>query len=478
MSNSGLLDLVNHGIQDIYLISNPQITYFKKAFKRHTNFAKECIRVIPDGIPDFGNKFTVNIPGGYDLLHRITLEIDLPELTASGADDEHYIRYIKNIGYNIIDYVELQIGESVVSRMTGEVMYLWSQLSSSANKLDTLNFMIKRNQQNGPLTLIIPLQFYFCRDIGNALPLVALQYHGVKLNIQMKPLNKLYNFGETRYYDLSYVGVSGAKYEFNIINGSLFTPFVDGKKLYILDTATNTETELANITYSNPNTILLDNLITLNQRTRVYVKPIYTLTGNPEISETRVYLDVIYLDTIERTQFAQTKNIYLIEQIQQSESETIDETQNNYNFPLTFNLAVKELIWIIQSNENINNNELTNFTNSPDIYYSEPTEIIQNLTFNYNARERFVPRNGVHFRVEMPYYYHTNQPYDQYIYCYSFCENPEDSQPSGHSNMSNIDKIYCNFSLENHRSGLFRMYAINYNLLRIENGMGGLAFTS
>jgi hypothetical protein len=478
MSNSGLLDIVNHGIQDIYIISNPQITFFKKAFKRHTNFAKECIRVIPDGQPDFGSTFTVRVPGGYDLLHRITLEIDLPELTATGSDDEHYIRYIKNIGYNIIDYVELQIGESVVTRMSGEVMYLWSQLSSSANQLNTLDYMAKRNQQNGPTTLYIPLQFFFCRDIGNALPLVALQYHEVKLNIKLRPLSQLYNFGETRYYDLSYVSPNGAKYEFNLQNGSIFTPFIDGKKLYILDTSTNSEIELATITYSNPTTILLDNLITTEQRTRVYVKPTYTLVGTPELVETRVFLDVIYLDTIERTQFVRNKNIYLIEQIQQSETETIEQNETTYNIPITFNLAVKELIWIFQSNENQNQNDFTNFTNSPDVYYYEPSDIISELTFNYNARERFTPRTGEYFRVIQPYDYHTNQPFDQYIYCYSFCEEPENTQPTGHSNMSNIDKIYCNFTLENHRNGIFRMYGINYNLLRIENGMGGLAFAS
>ena len=107
MPNAGLLDLVAHGVQDIYLIGNPQISFFKAVYKRHTNFVMESIRGTFDGAQNFGEKITCKIPRSGDLLHTMLLEIDLPELTGSGSDDVNSIRYIPNVGHAIIDYCDI-----------------------------------------------------------------------------------------------------------------------------------------------------------------------------------------------------------------------------------------------------------------------------------------------------------------------------------------------------------------------------------
>ena len=129
MVSAGLLDLVAHGVQDIYLIGNPQMTYFKAVYKRHTNFTMESIRAVFEGNADFGNKVVCKIPRNGDLIHTMILEVDLPELTATGSDSQHSIRYISNIGYNMIDYCDLRIGSQLIDRQYGEWMQIWADLT-------------------------------------------------------------------------------------------------------------------------------------------------------------------------------------------------------------------------------------------------------------------------------------------------------------------------------------------------------------
>ena len=78
----GLIELVAHGVQDIYLIGNPQISFFKVVYKRHTNFSMESIRGVSDGDINFGNKVSISLPRNGDLIHTMTLEVDLPLITS------------------------------------------------------------------------------------------------------------------------------------------------------------------------------------------------------------------------------------------------------------------------------------------------------------------------------------------------------------------------------------------------------------
>ncbi len=203
MPNAGLLDLVAHGVQDIYLIGNPQMTYFKAVYKRHTNFVRESIQGAFDGTQDFGNRIVWRIPQSGDLVNTVLLEIDLPELTATGSDTQNTISYIPNIGQAIIEYVELKIGGQTIDKQYGDWMYIWNELTKTDEKKRALYEMTKSEPRNGPFTCYVPLQLWFCRNIGNALPLVALQYHPVDIEIVLRPLNQLYYFGQARYYNLT-----------------------------------------------------------------------------------------------------------------------------------------------------------------------------------------------------------------------------------------------------------------------------------
>lgn len=477
MPKGGLLDLVAHGVQDVYLIGNPSLSFFKKVYKRHTNFVTESIKVTFDGNPNFGEKISVKIPSNGDLINTITMEVDLPELTATGSDNVHTIQYISNIGQALIEYSEIKIGGQTIDKQYSEWVYIWSQLTLSNSKIKDYNQMIKSSAQNGPITVYIPFYFWFCKDIANALPLVALQYHPVELEIKLRPLSQLYNFGERSYYNLQYVSTLGpSAYKYTKTAGALFTPDIDGK-IYVYNNGNST----ANITdIGEVDSIQLDVQLPDSGLTRGYVKPSYTLSGNPTITNIRIYVDYIFLDTFERSYFAKEEHRYLIEQVQYSENIGITSSELTKKVLLDFNLPVKELLWVCQNDEVLDNNEHLKFTNSPDTIYENNTDDLTNISLLYNGNDRFEPRQGEYFRLIQPFYRHSNSVYDKYIYVYSLALEPEKHQPSGASNFSKIDKVEFVTLLRNNRSytSKLKIFAINYNILRIARGMGGVAFAN
>lgn len=473
-SRGALMDLVAKGVQDLPTIGNPQTTYFRQAYKRHTNFSKNSIQVSLDGGTNFGTKITCKIPRSGDLLYNLILELDFPELVGSGSDNLHEIQYIPNVGFAAIEYVEFKINGQTIDKQYGEWMYIWSQLSHSFDKRTTYDYMTKSSAQNGPFTAYVPLQLWFCRNYGSALPLVALQYHDVELDIQLRPLSELYNFGDYYYYDLTNTG--GNVYQKGS-TGLTFVNDVDGKTLvYTLSNGTVGE---ETITYTSPTTITLTSAPEATL-TGAYIKPTYTLTNtSAQYSDIRLYADFIFLDTYEQKYFAQQDHRYLIEQIQYNEGESVSANSTSLNMKIRFNLPVKELIWIKQINDNVANNLQFNFESTPDQYYELPTDDITRFTIQYNNEERINERNGEYFRLLQPLEHHTNVPRTKYIYLYSYALYPEKLEPSGSSNFSKIDKVNLRFTFRaNQRAGIIRVYGVNYNVLRIENGMGGIAFAN
>jgi hypothetical protein len=479
-SRGALMELVAKGTQDLPLIGNPQMTYFKQVFKRHTNFSRNSIQVSLDGGTQFGTKLTCKIPRSGDLLYNLVLELDFPELTADGSDSEHYIQYIPNVGFAAIDYVEFKIQGQTIDKQYGEWMYIWTQLSNAYDKRATYDYMTKASAQNGPFTVYMPLQLWFCRNYGSSLPLVALQYHDVELDIQLKPLNKLYYFGEMRYFDLTFVSGTGPYRYTRGSSGLSFNPStIVSTRKYVYTAADGSIAETTINDFVDASTIELNTELPSSGLTGGHIKPTYLLTGSPEFSDIRLFADYIFLDTYEQKYFAQNDHRYLIEQLQFSENITYQNGETNKIVKLKFNLPIKELVWVKQINENYNNNLLLNFEGTPDQLYELPQEDISGFTLRFNNEDRIQERNGEYFRLLQPLEHHTNTPKDKYIYLYSFSLNPEEIQPSGASNFSKIDKVNLIYSMRSSvRGGNIRIYGINYNILRVENGMGGIAFAN
>ena len=203
----GLLQLVAYGAQDVYLTGNPQITFFKVVYRRHTNFSIESIKQTFTGTPEFGLSVPCTIQRSGDLISRMYLETTLPSVNISygvttGTTYKAF-RWLNWIGHVLIKNTELSIGGSKIDKHYGEWLHIWNELTQESGKASGYAEMVGNVPQltqiyssntsataceTGTYKLFIPLQFWFCRNPGLAIPLIALQYHDVVVNIEFRSL--------------------------------------------------------------------------------------------------------------------------------------------------------------------------------------------------------------------------------------------------------------------------------------------------
>ena len=368
----GLMQLVAYGAQDVYLTGNPQITFFKVVYRRHTNFSMESIEQTFNGTVACGNKVTATISRNGDLVHKMYVEMQTTAATADAA---------LNVGHAALAEVEVEIGGQRIDKHYAQWLDIWADLTVPAGKRNGYDLMIGKAGTDNDATapLYVPLQFWFCRNPGLALPLIALQYHEVKINITFA-----------------------------------------------------TQAALGSAT-------------------------------DATIPAASLWVDYIYLDTDERRRFAQVSHEYLIEQLQFTGTE--DAATNSHR--LNFNHPVKELVWV--SNDKIVE---TNWNKH---------EAVTDCKLQLNGHDRMASRLGRYFSLVQPYQHHTNVPasptLSSNINVYSFALKPEDHQPSGTCNMSRIDNATLHVSNGGSNDKLF-IFAVNYNVLRIMGGMGGLAYSN
>ena len=542
----GLIQLVAYGAQDMYLTGNPQITFFKVVYRRHTNFAIESIKQLFLGSQDFGSQVYCNINRSGDLIHKMYLQTKLPSVDLSSnlsSGEFRAFRWLNWIGHILIQEVQLDIGGQRIDTQTGEWLHIWNELTQNeehaaayAEMVGNVPRLTQIQSSNNSsttcatdeYTLYIPLQFWFCRHPGLALPIISLQFSDVKVSLILRKINEC-----------------------------------------IWATKQNSSTVYQSST------------------------GVEALSSTPSLSDTYLYVDYIFLDTAERRRFAQVQHEYLIEQVHQTHNITINSGEQTHNVTFNFNHPVKELVWIVQPEsfttvgytQPRGGNQYFNFTDSWDYagfsgtprgYYGSgmkggrdshffegfptvkvsgslnssnawvttgkptttansgydnvsnytetsginlysdrtiehllgPTIAVpetgnsvglwtgtnNDLSINHggknpvdtaklqlNGNDRFGVRNGFYFNVVQPYQHHTSSPAHG-INVYSFALKPEDYQPSGTCNFSKIDAAQLNLTLTtastNGTNAKFRLYALNYNILRIMSGMGGLAYST
>jgi hypothetical protein len=415
----GLLQLVAYGAQDVYLTGNPQITFFKVVYRRHTNFAIEAIQQTFNGNPNYGQRVTCQVSRNGDLIHRVYLVVDM---SANTADVCPYF------GLRLVNYVEIEIGGQKIDKHFSHWMYIWNELSLPVSKKFGYNEMVAASGGVVKDTLYVPLEFWFCRNVGLALPLIALQYHEVKINLQFESA----------------------------------------------DNCRGSATALAS-------------------------------SGGFTAS---LWVDYIFLDTDERRRFAQLSHEYLIEQLQFTGQESVG-VSSSIKPKLSFNHPCKELVWVVRGANASNtageeNKNWFNYTVQNGAVTSVPVSSsdwdklknsgsvsnnpIASAKLILNGNDRFSERNGSYFNLIQPFQHHENIPSNAGINVYSFALKPEEHQPSGTLNMSRIDSAVLNINMTadttyktnviaNSRAQLF-IYAVNYNVLRILSGMGGLAYSN
>jgi hypothetical protein len=607
----GLMQLVAYGAQDVYLTGNPQITFWKVTYRRHTNFAMESIEQTFNGQADFGRRVQCTISRNGDLAYRTYLQVTLPEIGQDSCCNPKtcskvYARWLDYPGEQLISMVEVEIGGQRIDRQYGDWMHIWNQLTLTAEQERGYNKMVGQTTQLTYLvdpsfadvdsacanntvpaavcaprnalpetTLYVPLQFWFCRNPGLALPLIALQYHEVRINLELRPSDEVL-FAVT---DLS-----------------------EGPSLGVADGQS--------------------------------VKD--AVSYQKSLVAASLYVDYVFLDTDERRRMAQNPHEYLIEQLQFTGDESVGSSSNKIK--LNFNHPCKELIFVVQPDANVDycssflkNTHLNkalgaqpfNYTDALDalvnsigafsgpagVYLDKSGTMDGNAAFidqlgggmfqdpgadtnnavgiqwgqafsessdgvvadfisaglstnkddqgrtvgnpvdhvdngynmikgasmawaptctapamsvpfpisqipdsgvsdagafvlaetalnlhcwgqnpvvtaklQLNGQDRFSEREGTYFDLVQPYQHHTRSP-DTGINVYSFALRPEEHQPSGTCNMSRIDNATLQLVLSTNAIGgdataKVRVYATNYNVLRVMSGMGGLAYSN
>ena len=423
----GLMQLVAYGAQDIYLTGNPQITFFKVVYRRHTNFSMEEIAQSASGTVDFGREATYTISRNGDLVHKMYFEYTMNNNTSSGAASR-----VSNFGNTLLKEVEVEIGGQKIDTHYSHWLTTWSDLTEpnviSSNctleKMREIESTISddryqptlyqkmsgnifqndsddsASELNNVNKYQVPLRFWFNRNPGLALPLIALQYHEVKIKINFEELSNL----------LTLSGLS-------LLNGRLFVQY-------------------------------------------------------------------IYLDTDERRRFAQVSHEYLIEQLQFQKG-----GGQSKNFDLNFNHPIKELIWggsnvsfSSDSSASGGNGQTQTILRGSNLRCDKTTmrpSIENGWKIVLNGHDRMSFRHSTYFTRQQIYDYHTGSGSvcdSDCIAVYSFALKPEEHQPSGTCNFSRIDT--AELVSKTPTNGNINIYAINYNVLRIMSGMGGLAYSN
>ena len=413
----GLMQLVAYGAQDVYLTGNPEVTFYQAKYKRHTNFAMENIEQTVNGTAANSGRVSVTVARNGDLVGDMYLELesDIAATATAEAGDCNWV------AERAVSSVELSIGGQRIDKHYQKWWRLYSELYLDESKKATWGKMTTAADGS---TVYLPLIFFFNRNPGLYLPLIALQYHEVRIDIDL---------------------------------ASDFTTFLNA-------------------------------------------------------SVFKVWANYVYLDTEERRRFAQKGHEYLIEQVQHTGTDTVDASATK-QVRLSYNHPVKELVWCFsntaaksslwnftaknlvteialesdQTADALDSNCYVPISNlgtpmyatrlSTEAFTEENAGQLDTFKLVLNGQDRFKEQKGKYFNQVQAYNHHSGCPAPG-VYSYSFALKPEEHQPTGTCNFSRIDNAQVAVKMAAGTATSMHMFATNYNVLRIQSGMGGLAFSN
>ncbi|CAH6421677.1 Large eukaryotic DNA virus major capsid protein [uncultured virus] len=500
--SGGLIQLVAFGLFDIFLTKDPEITFFKIVYRRNTNFSLEVIPQYFNNPGDFGKKISCTISKNGDLVRNIHLVIILPNIPQfrdenNSLDPVTKFAWVRKIGYAIIKSIEIEIDNELIDKHYGDWLNIWYELSMTNKKnikklLGDVKELVEFSNGKKSYKLYIPLQFWFNKFVGLALPLICLQSNNVKINLEINDIKNCYITTPTHFINIEedFVNFKPMEYIEQQINGvksiARFIHFdILNKRLYLWRISNNGFLSNSLPIFDNKFLIkgLESNFVAnpqINSREHLYKN-----FNDKNINLRGVYLlvEYIFLDNNERIKFLNSKHEYLIEQIQYSGEKIIDSFSKS--FKINFYNPCKEIIWVSQLNlaQNQRINDTFNYSDSlitfKNLYKGK--NIIEKETILLNDQERISLRDSDYFTKIQVYQNHLNST-NNLINVYSFGLFPEKYQPSGSVNLSKIDnkmlKIITNSNINKNNAAKLRIYGITYNILRIFNGASKLVFNS
>jgi hypothetical protein len=532
------MQLVAYGAQDVFLTGTPEITFWKVSYRRHTNFAMESIEQTFSGQADFGRRVTCTISRNGDLAYRTYLQVTLPEINQSMSSTGLYARWLDYIGEQLIAQVEVEIGGQRIDRQYGDWLHIWNQLTLSAEQQRGYFKMIGNTTQltyitdpnfanvSGPCassggpsqvcaprnalpetTLYIPLQFWFNRNPGLALPLIALQYHEVKINLDIRPIGECLWAVNTLTASTGSVSASTA-YQQSLVAASLYVDYIfldtdERRKMaqnpheYLFEQVQFTGDESVG---SSSNKIKLN----FNHPCKELIWVVQP-DANVDYCSSLDAAGVLF-KTLGAQPFNYTDAIDALPNAIHAfggQTETAGSTGNEFiNASGLFQMAGAADVSTPGANADwaSSGSNLTPFssgTPSGSLVSDAGTFVLAETALDMhcwgenpvvtaklqlNGQDRFSEREGSYFDVVQPFQHHTRAP-DCGINVYSFALRPEEHQPSGSCNFSRIDNAVLQLVLSaptvsGTATAKVRVYAVNYNVLRVMSGMAGVAYSN
>ena len=503
----GLMQLVAYGAQDVYLTGNPQITFWKVTYRRYTNFAMESIEQTFNGQADFGRRVTCTISRNGDLAYRTYLQVTLPQIDQTLSAGNVYARWLDFPGHQLVSQVEVEVGGQRIDRQYGDWMHIWCQLTLSAEQQRGYYKMVGNTTQltyltdpsfadvNGPCggnapvnvcaprnalpetTLYIPLQFWYCRNPGLALPLIALQYHEVKINLDLRPIDEclwaMKNLSETS----SNQQVTAA-YNQSLVAASLYVDYI------FLDT--DERRRMA----QNPHEYLIEQLQFTGDESVGSSSNKIKLNFNHPCKEI-VWVCQPDSNVDYCAAYTGGELLYKVYGAQPfNYSDAVDALPNSLHAFQSSGGALVTISGDIFQDGPAVETAAVSATDAAtfvlgeaalDMHcWGENPVVVAKLQLN--GQDRFSEREGTYFGDVQPFQHHTRAP-DAGINVYSFALRPEEHQPSGSCNFSRIDNatlqlVLSNATVNGTNTAKVRVYATNYNVLRVMSGMGGLAYSN
>lgn len=504
-----MAQLASYGQADVVLTGNPQITYWKLVYRRHTNFSVEAIESAFQGPVDFGKRATVQVPRNGDLVSRMWLQITLPDLLAydiapaptegQTVDASSKLRY--NTGTR--GYYKNNSG-SDGTQVAWYYAGKYYTSSSYTSEISTWPYMLASDTNyDNSTTWTRPTQrVRWCNSVGHALvSSCEIEIGGSRIDKHFSEWwdvwSELSEKEERRTGLWEMIGkYSSATYDVaaTASSGGAWTRDMSRQRTYFvpLTFCYNRSPGL-----SIPMVALQYHQININFEFRPYMELIrsYNLVSGtdtaltslssksgalaPSFVDCKLYTDFVFLDTEERRRFASIPHEYLVEQLQFLGDEAVNNNALNRKFTLSFNHPVKELIMVYvpataYAVDTKDGNSIFTY-DVPDAATAEPFETVKLLL---NGHDRFSERPGAYFRLVQPYQHHTRVPTKK-VYAYSFALQPEDFQPSGTCNFSRLDTAQLAVTMNAGCTlGRVKVYALGYNVLRIASGLSGLAFAN
>ena len=538
--SGGYLQLIAYGAQDMYLTNDPQITFFKIIYRRHTNFSVETYEHFLLDNPNFGKKCSMILPRSGDLMTKMYLKVVVNSICPLPHEK---FAWVRNLGFALIHQIQINIGGALIDRQYGTWLDIWYSLVTKEKPDETglrkmigdVEIMTGYNNKPKPqYTLFIPLQFWFNRYYGLALPMIALQYHQVEIKLEFSKLESLI-VTNSRFSQYNSPNIEEASFliDYVYLEGTERKNFAMGGHEYLIE----------QVQFNNPESFASDNpkiRLTFNHPTKELIWAIkngnytkgkeflcYTDKDNWKCEILQCSRKIIYESVIlsndppnfgiwqefEPNSEGKSANKKIIVKNYSDKSLWINTDSlliDGYSLTNKIKAMVtvidnKIIVTDVDTSINVRDISIPVCDMTDTRIYRDDVKVVQFNNYGlwidgsinpiafsmleYNDQVRVNKRDGDFFNYLQPEMHHSNTPSDG-INVYSFALYPEDHQPSGSTNFSKVEYIYLTLWLDDttYISGLPKLdilncdsliyvFALNYNILRVSNGLAGLCYT-